>query len=197
MQYCLNRVPKYGNDDDYVDHIGVDILTWYCDYFDGWNARVNWITFAPGIGTFENYPRLGYVCGASADGRLSQAPIASNYSPSVGMDRNGPTAVLKSATKFDLRRVNDGCPVDIRMSFKDYEEEDGSRVLKDYIKSFIRLGGNILTISKVSTEVLKAAQQDPVKYNSLRVRLGGLTAYFVQICKPQQDEYIKRTEHGF
>ncbi len=195
-QYCLNRVPKYGNDDDYVDHIGVDILTWYCDYFDEWNARVDWITFAPGIGTFENYPRLGYVCGASADGRLSQAPIASNYSPSVGMDRSGPTAVLKSATKFDLRRVNDGCPVDIRMSFTDYEE-NGSRVLKDYIKSFIRLGGNILTISKVSTEVLKAAQHDPVKYNSLRVRLGGLTAYFVQICKPQQDEYIKRTEHGF
>jgi formate C-acetyltransferase len=195
-QYCLNRVPKYGNDDDYVDHIGVDFLTWYCDYFDEWNARVDWITFAPGIGTFENYPRLGYVCGASADGRLSQAPIASNFSPSVGMDRNGPTAVLKSATKFDLRRVNDGCPVDIRMSFTDYENE-GSRVLKDYIKSFIRLGGNILTISKVSTEVLKAAQQDPVKYNSLRVRLGGLTAYFVQICKPQQDEYIKRTEHGF
>ena len=195
-QYCLNMVPKYGNDDDYVDSIGVDFLTWYCDYFDQWNAKVDWITFAPGVGTFENYPRLGYVCGASANGRKAQESLASNYSPSVGMDKSGPTAVVKSATKFDLQKLNDGCPVDMRINFTDFEDE-GGQILKDFIKGFMKLGGNILTISKVSTEVLKAAQEDPVKYNSLRVRLGGLTAYFVQLCKTQQDEYIKRTEHSF
>jgi formate C-acetyltransferase len=194
-QYCLNRVPKYGNDDDYADSIGVDFLSFYCDYFDEWNKKVDWMIFAPGVGTFENYPRLGYVCGASADGRLAQAPLASNYSPSFGMDRNGPTAVIESSTKFDLERLNDGCPVDLRMNFSG--DRNGAGILKDYIKSFLKLGGNILTISKVSTAVLKAAQREPQKYKSLRVRLGGLTAYFVQLCKTQQDEYIKRTEHGF
>ena len=49
----------------------------------------------------------------------------------------------------------------------------------------------------MSTETLKAAQREPQKYASLRVRLGGLTAYFVQLCKTQQDEFIKRTEHSF
>ena len=195
-QYVLNRVPKYGNDDDYVDEIGTDLLTWYCDYFDEWNKKVDWITFVPGVGTFENYPRLGYVCGASADGRLAQAPLAPNYSPSRGLDTNGPTAVLKSATKFDLGRLNDGCPVDMRMSFSDTNGE-GRKILKDFIKSFVRLGGNILTISKVSTETLKAAQKEPEKYASLRVRLGGLTAYFVQLCETQQNEFIRRTEHSF
>ena len=70
-------------------------------------------------------------------------------------------------------------------------------MLKDYIKAFLRLGGNILTISKVSTETLRAAQKEPEKYASLRVRLGGLTAYFVQLCETQQNEFIRRTEHGF
>jgi pyruvate-formate lyase len=195
-QYCLNRVPKYGNDVDYVDSIGVDFLSFYCDYLEEWNRKIDLMILAPGVGTFENYPRLGYVCGASADGRLAQGPIASNYSPSFGVDRAGPTAVMRSATKFDLARLNDGCPVDLRMSFSDANGQ-GARVLEDFIKGFLKLGGNILTISKVSTETLKAAQKEPEKYASLRVRLGGLTAYFVQLCETQQNEFIRRTEHGF
>lgn len=194
--YCVNRVPKYGNDDDYVDAIGVDMLTNYCDYLDDKNKEIDLLILAPGIGTFENYPRFGYICGASADGRLAQAPIASNYSPSLGMDRNGPTAVIHSATKMDLKRINDGCPVDMRMNFTDVEGR-GKKVLQDFIKSFVKLGGCILTISKVSTEMLKDAQKAPENYASLRVRLGGLTAYFVQLCETQQNEYIRRTEHGY
>jgi pyruvate-formate lyase len=195
-QYCLNRVPKFGNDDDFVDAIVHDILEFYCDYFDEWNKKVDWITFAPGIGTFENFPRLGYVCGASADGRLAQQPLASNFSPSFGLDKNGPTAVIKSATKFDLRRLNDGCPIDMRVNLND-QSGKGAIVLKDFIKSFLQLNGNILTISQVSTDTLRKAQKDPKKFSSLRVRLGGLTAYFVQLCPTQQEEYIRRSEHGF
>ena len=45
-------------------------------------------------------------------------------------------------------------------------------------------------------ETLKKAQQEPEKYMSLRVRLGGLTVYFVQLAKEQQDEYMRRTEHN-
>jgi pyruvate-formate lyase len=197
-QYVMNKVPKYGNDDDYADSIGVEILDDYCNYLDEYNEKIDWITFAPGIGTFENYPRFGYVCGASPDGRLARAPLASNYSPSVGMDHNGPTAAVKSSTKFDLERLNDGCPVDLRMSFKHVDNEsEGIDILKSFLRSYVRLGGNILTVTTVDTETLKKAQKKPKDYESLRVRLGGLTAYFVQLAKPQQDEYIKRTEHGF
>jgi formate C-acetyltransferase len=58
------------------------------------------------------------------------------------------------------------------------------------------MNGNLMTITKVSTETLRKAQEEPEKYASLRIRLGGLTAYFVQLAKPQQDEYIRRTQHG-
>jgi pyruvate-formate lyase len=196
-QYCLNRVPKYGNDNDYTDDIGKDLLTFYTDYIYEWNGKIDWLILTPGIGTFENYPRFGYVCGASADGRFSQGPISSNYSPSVGRDTSGPTAVLKSATKFDLGRLNDGCPVDMKISFSGEKDEKKYDILENFIRSFVALGGNILTITTVSVKTLKAAQKEPEKHASLRVRLGGLTAYFVQLAKPQQDEYINRTEHGF
>jgi len=196
-QYCLNKVPKYGNDDDYVDSIATEFLEFYCDYIDEWNKKIDWIELSAGIGTFENYPRFGYICGASADGRFAQAPIASNYSPSVGRDTLGPTAVLSSATKFDLSRFNDGCPIDLKISFSGQDDEKKYKILSSFIKSFIELGGNILTITTVSVETLKEAQKEPEKYASLRVRLGGLTAYFVQLAKAQQEEYIRRTEHGF
>ncbi|MBN2323099.1 MAG: hypothetical protein JXQ30_05135 [Spirochaetes bacterium] len=196
-QYCLNRVPKYGNDNDYTDDIGKGLLTFYTDYIYEWNRKIDWLILTPGIGTFENYPRFGYVCGASADGRFAQGPISSNYSPSVGRDTSGPTAVLKSAAKFDLGRLNDGCPVDMKISFSGEKDEKKYEILENFIRSFIALGGNILTITTVSVDTLKAAQKQPEKYASLRVRLGGLTAYFVQLAIPQQDEYINRTEHGF
>jgi len=194
--YCQNMVPKYGNDDDYVDQIGVELLTFYADICDEKNKEIDLLILAPGIGTFENYPRLGYVCGASADGRKAQAPIASNYSPSFGMDLAGPTAVLRSATKMDLSRFNDGCPIDLRMNFND-SEGHGRDAIRSYLRSFVRMGGVILTISKVSTETLRTAQKEPENYASLRVRLGGLTAYYVQLCETQQNEFIRRTEHGF
>ena len=194
-QMCLNKVPKYGNDDDYADDIAFAVLGDFCDRAEEWEQKEDFFKFPVGIGTFENYPRFGNNAGPSPDGRFAQEAISSNYSPAVGRDKNGPTAVLRSSTKFDLQRVNDGCPVDLKLSFSKSEEE-GARIIEGLIKSFVKLNGNLMTITKVSTETLRKAQEEPEKYASLRIRLGGLTAYFVQLAKPQQDEYIRRTQHG-
>ncbi len=194
-QMCLNKVPKYGNDDDFADEIASAVLGDFCDRAEEWEQKEDFFKFPVGIGTFENYPRFGNNAGPSPDGRFAQEAISSNYSPAVGRDKNGPTAVLRSSTKFDLQRVNDGCPVDLKLSFSKSEEE-GARIVEGLIKSFIKLNGNLMTITKVSTETLRQAQEEPEKYASLRIRLGGLTAYFVQLAKPQQDEYIRRTQHG-
>lgn len=194
-QICLNKVPKYGNDDKYADDILVRFLTDFCDYADEWNKKIDWIKISAGVATFENYPRFGNNAWASFDGRFAHEAVSSNYSPAVGRDKQGPTAVLLSSTKFDLSRLNSGCPVDLRVTFNKETKEQNRDILLGFIESFIELGGNILTITKVDLETLKKAQKEPEKYLSLRVRLGGLTAYFVQLAKPQQDEYMRRTEH--
>lgn len=141
-----------------------------------------------------NYPRFGHNVGASLDGRLYQEAFSSNFSPAVGRDREGPTAVLLSTAKVDLSRLNSGCPIDLVMSFNKEKREQNRDILLGFIKSFVELG-NIMTITRVDLATLKKAQLEPEKYRSLRVRLGGLTAYFVQLARPQQDEYMRRTAH--
>jgi formate C-acetyltransferase len=196
-QLCINGVPKYGNDNEYVDSIGREVLRHFCDRVGEWSKKVDWLKFPCGIGTFENYPRFGNNAGASPDGRKAREPVSSNYSPSVGRDQNGPTAVVRSSTRFDLRRVNDGCPVDIKLSPNGVQGEAGVNKLMQFVKGFLASGGNMVTITVVDAKTLRAAQKEPKKYASLRVRLGGLSAYFVQIAPQQQEELIRRTEHGY
>jgi formate C-acetyltransferase len=90
--------------------------------------------------------------------------------------------------------MNSGCPIDMRVSFNKENREESSKVLLWLIESFLELGGNILTLTKADIKTLRKAQEHPENYMSLRVRLGGVTAYFVQLAKPQQDEYMRRTE---
>jgi formate C-acetyltransferase len=84
----------------------------------------------------------------------------------------------------------------MRISFNKGTKEENASLLKNFIKGFIQVGGNIVTITKVDIETLRKAQKEPEKYLSLRVRLGGLTVYFVQLVKKQQDEYMRRTQHA-
>jgi len=193
-QLLLNKAPKYGNDDEYVDEIAARIVEDFVNHVEKLQERV-WLKLAPGIATFENYPRLGFNAGASADGRKSQEAIAPNASPSVGLDRNGLTAVFKSATRYDQTKVHDGAPLDIRLVSNAVKGEDGLRKLMDLVKSYFKLGGNILSINVVDNATLKAAKKEPEKYQDLLVRLGGFSAYFVALAPKQQDEVIKRTEH--
>jgi len=192
---ALNRTPKYGNQHPESDTMLKRVVSDYCSHVEFLNESYDWITLSPSIATFENYPTYGYGTGASFDGRLAREALSSNYSPSVGQDKEGPTAVLLSSAQPDLSRVTVGCPIDMRISFSKEIRADNANLLSTLAKTFVQIGGNILTLSKVDTETLKKAQNDPDKYQSLRVRLGGLTAYFVQLSKPQQDEYMRRVEH--
>lgn len=192
---ALNRTPKYGNQHPASDALLHRLVSDYCSHVEALNALYDWVILSPGIATFENYPRYGYGTGASFDGRFAREALASNYSPSVGQDKQGPTAVLLSSVQTDLSRMSVGCPIDMRVSFSKEDRAENAELLGTLIKTFVQIGGNILTLSKVDTETLKKAQQHPEKYQSLRVRLGGLTVYFVQLAKPQQDEYMRRTEH--
>jgi pyruvate-formate lyase len=63
------------------------------------------------------------------------------------------------------------------------------------MKSFLELGGLMLTMTGVDRETMEKAQREPEKYQNLRVRLGGLSAYFIALSKEVQDSLIKRTKH--
>lgn len=197
-QMLVNRVPKFGNDQEQVDDLAARLL----DDCERIRAEImeelqeDRFVSVMAIGTFENYARFGYNVGASADGRLARDTISSNYSPAISMDRSGPTAAMLSTTHPDLLPYITGCPLDIQINSNEAIGEEGVKRLSALIRSFMDLNGVILTVTGVSEEMLKDAQVHPEKHRGLRVRLGGLSAYFITLSPEQQDIIIRRTKNS-
>ncbi len=187
-----NKVPKFGNDDDYVDEIAVRLLRDFESRVETWQGKHPKVLFPCGIGTFENYAVLGRDIGASANGRKNWEALAPNYSPVAGTDLNGPTSVFKSISKPDLKKYYAGTPVDISVNSNEFAGEAGAERLKDLIESFCELGGQVLTITSTNVEDLKDAKIHPENHRDLRVRMGGLSAYFIAMAPAQQDNIIRR-----
>ena len=100
----IYETPKFGNDDDYADQQAVTVFEIYYDAVNGRpNSRggVHRINMLPT--TCHVY--FGSVMGASADGRNANKPLSEGISPSQGVDHNGPTSVIKSASKIDHLRT--------------------------------------------------------------------------------------------
>ncbi|MCL2865755.1 MAG: pyruvate-formate lyase [Lachnospiraceae bacterium] len=187
-----NAVPKFGNDNEYVDAIAVQLLKDFEERVVTWRKKQDKIMYPCGIGTFENYAVLGRDIGASADGREFGAALAPNYSPVAGTDVEGPTATFKSITKPDLRRFYAGTPLDISINANEFVDEVGVDRLKSLFTTFSDLGGQILTITASSVAELRDAQQNPENHQNLRVRMGGLSAYFIAMAPAQQENVIQR-----
>jgi pyruvate-formate lyase len=187
-----NRVPKFGNDDEYADDIAVRVLEDFETKVGEWNKKQDKVLFPCGIGTFENYAFLGRGIGASVDGRLSGDALAPNFSPSAGFDVKGPTAAIKSITRPKLLKYYCGCPLDLSVNSNEFEGEAGIERMAGLIRSYCDLGGQILTITSCNVETLQDAVENPEKHQSLRVRMGGLSAYFVNMAPVQQQNIIRR-----
>lgn len=200
-QMLIHGAPKFGNDDAYVD----DIAARFMADFAAWSRKRNTYddikhSAEPGFkitcanGTFEHYGHFGRDCGASADGRHYMDSFASNYSPSLGADKNGPTAVIKSATHPNNVDFYAGGPVDIALAPDEFKGSNGVNRLSGLIDSFCELGGALMTLQCMDVETLLDAQAHPENHMNLRVRLGGLNVYFVMLTKYQQDIIIRRAK---
>ncbi len=195
-QFLVRCLPKFGNDDDYVDELYSRIVEDFAGLVRKHAAAHPWMTFAQGMGTFSWYIAIGEGLGASPDGRPAQAPIGSNASPSAGADLAGPAAAIRSVAKADLTELAGGAPCDLKLAASLFKGEEGLERLSALLRSFVEIGGNILTITVSDAETLRAAQREPENYRSLRVRMGGWSAYFVALSKDQQEFHIRAVERG-
>ncbi len=118
----IYETPKFGNDDDYADQQAVTVFEIYYDAVNGRpNSRggVHRINMLPT--TCHVY--FGSVMGASADGRNANKPLSEGISPSQGVDHNGPTSVIKSASKIDHLRTG-GTLLNQKFTPGFFEDED-------------------------------------------------------------------------
>ncbi len=192
-QILLNKTHKYGNDDDYADNIMRDVFEEFFSYIDGRKTyrdgqfRINMLPT-----TVHVY--FGSVLGATADGRKAFEPISEGISPVQGMDRNGPTAVLKSASKMDHIKTG-GTLLNMKFTPDLLKDEKGIDAVCKLVRTYFTLDGHHIQFNVVDAETLKDAQKHPENYGDLIVRVAGYSDYFCHLNEQLQNEIIKRTEH--
>lgn len=187
--------PKYGNDDPYADAMGQALI-------EAFTAAVRrhaekhtqTMRFPAGVATFSWYIGIGEGLGATADGRLSGEPVSSNFSPALGRDKNGVPCAILSYASMHNHNLPAGGPLDLRLNRHLVQGEEGTQRMAGLVRSFVETGGNMMTLTVVDTEELRAAQENPEQYRSLRVRMGGWCAYFTMLSRQQQDHHIRRQE---
>ena len=199
-QMLLNRAPKYGNDDDYVDGIAKEIAEFFCDgvHARACNPAGHGAKRAAGLMCFGIHSKRDLP--ASPDGRRQGDLTANSFSPSVGRDRSGPTAVLKSAAKVDLSKASHGSVLDIALHSSVFSGEEALGKLVALADSFLRMPCTAtLQLNVIDKDTLLKARANPdaPEYRTLIVRVWGFSAVFVELPPGLQDHVLARTEHGF
>jgi pyruvate formate-lyase/glycerol dehydratase family glycyl radical enzyme len=186
-----NRAPKFGNDNDYVDMIAKRIGMEFCNTLSKYtNYRGG--KFNPGIYSTSFHLAFGMFTGATADGRKSKEPLSNGLCPTIGHDKNGPTAILNSVKKLDNELMTNGNSLILSFHPSNLSEE----IFNPLIRSFFEeKGGFQIQFNVVGKEILKEAQNNPRKYPGLVVRIAGYSVLFEELSKIAQDEIINRTEY--
>ncbi len=194
MQYeMIYNTPKYGNDDDYADQQAVEVFEIFYDAVNGRptpRGGVHRINMLP----TTSHVYFGNVTGATPDGRKASVPLSEGISPFQGVDRQGPTAVIKSASKIDHLRTG-GTLLNQKFSPEFFEDEDSYPKLTALIRSYFSLDGHHIQFNVVNAETLRQAQKNPELYRDLIVRVAGYSDYFNDLGEDLQNEIIRRTEH--
>jgi formate C-acetyltransferase len=135
---------------------------------------------------------------ASPDGRRQGEPTATALSPAIGMDRNGPTAVLRSASKLDLTQASFGSVLDLALHSSIVRNERDLDKLASLIDGFLAAPSTAtLQVNVIDRETLLKARENPEapQYRNLIVRVWGFSARFVELSPELQDHVLARTEH--
>lgn len=192
----LNKVPKYGNDVDWVDAMG----TKWAEYFKNRLRTFKNYRGGPyhtGMYTVSAHVPMGENVGASPDGRYAGEPLADGgMSPVYGRDMKGPTAVLKSVSKLDKNLTTNGGLLNMKFLPEFFKNESGIRKFAGFLRSFVDLEIPHIQFNVVRREDLIAAKKNPEQYRGLTVRVAGYTAYFTELADELQNEIIARTSYG-
>jgi len=187
--------PKFGNDDDYVDLIAARLYAHIERKLAGMDTAYGGRAVATAISITSHQPG-GAMTGATPDGRKKGEILADgSMSPMHGMDRKGPTGVLKSAMKID-QDAYQATLLNMKFHPSALKSEADLMKLSSLIKTYFNNGGKHVQFNIVDKETLVAAQVEPEAHRDLVVRVAGYSAYFNALGKLMQDEIIERTEYA-
>lgn len=192
----LYKVPKYGNDVDWVDSLGTKWAEYFKEKLSNYkNYRGG--KYHTGMYTVSAHVPMGENVGASPDGRKAKEPLADGgMSPVYGRDIEGPTAVLKSVSKLDKNLTTNGGLLNMKFLPQFFNTETGIDKFAKFLRTFVDLEIPHIQFNVLRKEDLIAAKEHPEQYRSLTVRVAGYTAYFTELADELQNEIIARTSYG-
>ncbi len=190
-----NKTPKYGNDDDYADSLMVDVAESLQETIAGRKTPKGATTVVEFLPT-TCHVYFGQVMEASPNGRHAHIPLPDGISPEKGADRNGPTAVIKSASKLDQLKTG-GALLNQKFTPAVVAGEEGISHMASLIRSYFAMDGHHMQFNVIDRATLIKAQENPKEYENLIVRVAGYSDYFNNLDRALQDEIINRTEQEF
>jgi len=193
--YLMNTVPKFGNDDIYVDSIRTEITDFIFRKFNQRKSLIGGI-FMPGEVIFIVHEEAGKAVGATPDGRSAGTVLADSAGAAQGMDKAGPTALMNSVRRIPTDYALTSVVLNIRFMKRYFRQPESAERMKDMLKSFLANGGMQVQVNVFDAETLKEAEADPKKFASLIVRVGGFSDYYVRLSPDLRAEILKRTEYA-
>ena len=190
--------PKYGNDDDRADEIGVWLLHAFIEKIKKHHTYRN-SEATTSILTITSNVVYGKYTGNMPDGRRAWTPLAPGANPSYGAEQNGLLASLNSLTKLPYHWALDGISNTQTMNPGALGHDDAERSanLVNVLDGYFDQGAHHLNVNVFGKEKLIDAMEHPEKeeYANFTIRVSGYAVKFISLTREQQEDVISRTFH--
>ncbi|MDO5349106.1 MAG: formate C-acetyltransferase [Lachnospiraceae bacterium] len=190
--------PKYGNDDDRADEIGVWLLKTFLDKIKKHHTYRN-SEATTSILTITSNVVYGKATGALPDGRKAGEPLSPGANPSYGAEKNGLLASLNSVAKLPYQWALDGISntQTINPGALGHNEEEQIENLVHVMDGYFDQGAHHLNVNVFGVEKLIDAMEHPEKeeYANFTIRVSGYAVKFIDLTREQQLDVIARSAH--